>query len=95
LFHKPKLSQLSIGSNMLSSDFGYSKTPNSQYASVLRDGQQKNNRQSRNKSQYKQPTGTNMQEEFYGATGPMFSHSNAGNRHQQRQPHSNLTYYNE
>lgn len=25
---KPKLSQLSIGSNMLSSEFGYSKTPN-------------------------------------------------------------------
>lgn len=28
MFHKPKLSQLSIGSNMLSSEFGFSKTPN-------------------------------------------------------------------
>ena len=34
----PKLSQLSIGSNMLSSEFGYSKTPNNQYTSSIREG---------------------------------------------------------
>ena len=55
---------------MLSSDFGYSRTPNNQYASMLRDGQKKNRTQ-RNKSQFKHGGGSDY-EEFYPGGGQFF-----------------------
>ena len=48
---------MNIGTNLLSSEFGYSKTPNNLYHSQMRDGQRNGNKfphhTYRNKSQYK------------------------------------------